>query len=207
MKSAILGRKKGMTSVFSPNGRLIPVTVIEAGPCLVTNIRTKENDGYEAVQIGYEEVSESKLTRPIKGQFDKHGLKYMRHLKEFRDPENEYAIGQELTVSLFNTGDNVHVSSKSIGRGFQGVVKRHHFAGVGGRTHGQHNRERHPGSIGQSSYPSRVFKGIRMAGRQGGKRTTIRNVEVLEIIPERNVILLVGSVPGPKNTIIEIVKP
>jgi len=206
MKSVILGRKKGMTSVFSPDGRLIPVTVVEAGPCVVTNIRTKENDGYDAVQIGFEEVSENKITLPVKGQFDKHGLKYMRHLKEFRKPEEEYAIGQELTVEIFKSGDSVKVIANSIGRGFQGVVKRHHFSGVGMQTHGQHNRQRHPGSIGQSSYPSRVLKGMRMAGRQGGKRTSIRNIEVLSIVPERNIILLVGSIPGSKNTLVEIVK-
>lgn len=206
MRSAILGRKVGMTSLFTEDGRRIPCTVVEAGPCPVILVRTKERDGYEAIQIGYGEISEKNVIKPMKGQFDKAGVKPLRHLKEFRDPQNEYEVGQELKVTDFEIGDRVKVSGKGKGRGFQGVVKRYNFGGVGMRTHGQKDRERHPGSIGQSSYPSKVMKGMRMGGRMGGKRVTLRNLEIIEIIPDRNLMLVKGSIPGAPNTLLEIVK-
>lgn len=206
MRSAILGRKVGMTSLFTEDGRRIPCTVVEAGPCPVILVRTKERDGYEAIQIGFGDMPERNVNMPMKGQFEKAGVKPLRHLKEFRDPEMNYEVGQELTVTDFAIGDRVKISGDGKGKGFQGVVKRHNFGGVGMRTHGQHNRERHPGSIGQSSYPSKVMKGMRMAGRMGGKRVTLRNLEIIEIIPDQNLLLLKGSVPGAPNSLLEIVK-
>lgn len=206
MKSAILGKKIGMTSIFTENGTQVPCTVIEAGPCTVVNLRTIDRDGYKAVQIGYGDVRENKLKKPIKGYFAKQGVDPVKMLKEFRDPVNNYEVGQELTVGQFQIGDKVNVVATSKGRGFQGVMKRHHFGGVGMGTHGQSDRQRHPGSIGSSSYPSRVFKGMRMAGRMGGKKVSIRNIQVFDILPERNIILLKGSIPGPNNSVIQIVK-
>lgn len=206
MKSAILGKKVGMTTMYDSQGVAVPCTVIEAGPCPVVNIKTLEKDGYSAIQLGFGSIKINRVNKPLAGQFKKAGVEPVKHLKEFRDLSKDYEIGNQITVEEFNSGDKVKVSSKSKGRGFQGVVKRHHFGGVGMRTHGQSDRQRHPGSIGASSYPSRVFKGIRMAGRMGGKRTSIRNIEIFEIIPERNLILLKGSVPGHKNTLLEIIK-
>lgn len=206
MRSAILGKKIGMTSVFTDNGERVPCTVVEAGPCYVTLIREENKDGYKAVQLGYKEEKESRQKKPMKGQFDKAGTAYLRYLKEFRDPEKEYSIGEELTVSEFEPGDYVKVSGKSKGRGFQGVMKRHNFGGVGMQTHGQKDRQRHPGSIGQSSYPSRVFKGMRMAGRMGGQRVTVNNLEIVDVIPDQNLIIIKGSVPGARNSLLEIVK-
>lgn len=205
MKTAILGKKVGMTSIYNEQGVMVPVTVIEAGPCPVVNIRTNEKDGYSAIQLGYGEIRENLEIKPVAGQFKKSGVKPCRHLKEFRDLDKNYEVGTEVTVTEFSTGDKVKVSGTSKGRGFQGVVKRHHFGGVGMQTHGQSDRQRHPGSVGSSSYPSRVFKGLRMAGRMGGKRISVRNIQIFDIIPERNLILLKGSVPGPKNTLLEIV--
>lgn len=206
MKSAILGKKIGMTSIFTENGQQVPCTVIEAGPCTVVNLRTLDRDGYRAVQIGYGNIREDKVNKPIKGYFAKQGVEPVKLLKEFRDPVNNYEVGQELTVEQFRVGDKVNVTGTSKGRGFQGVVKRHHFGGVGMTTHGQSDRQRHPGSIGSSSYPSRVFKGMRMAGRMGGKKISIRNIQVFDILPDRNIILLKGSIPGPVNSVIQIVK-
>ncbi|MBX3043536.1 MAG: 50S ribosomal protein L3 [Candidatus Kapabacteria bacterium] len=206
MKSAILGKKVGMTSIYNQDGVAVPVTVIEAGPCPVVNIRTPERDGYSAIQLGYGNIREDKVNKPEAGHFKKAGVTPVRHLKEFRNLEKEYEIGAQVTVEEFKVGDKVKVSGTSKGRGFQGVVKRHHFGGVGMQTHGQSDRQRHPGSIGSSSYPSRVFKGLRMAGRMGGKTISIRNIQIFDILPERNIILLKGSVPGPKNTLLEIVK-
>ncbi len=206
MQAAILGKKLGMTSLFAETGEQIPCTVIEAGPCRVVQIKTEESDGYKAVQLGYEETPERKVNKPMRGHFAKAGVKPTRYLKEFRDLELDLNVGDELTVELFKKGDKIKVSGKSVGRGFQGVVKRHHFAGVGMRTHGQSDRQRHPGSVGQSSYPSRIIKGLRMAGRMGGKRATVRNLQVVDVIPEKNLILIKGSVPGPKNSLLEIIK-
>ncbi len=206
MNAAILGKKIGMTSLFTENGEQIPCTVFEAGPCPVVQVRTKENDGYSAVQVGFEEILEKKLNKPKNGHFKKAGVKPTRHLKEFRELKNPLNVGDILTVEQFKVGDKLRISGTSIGRGFQGVVKRHHFGGVGMTTHGQSDRQRHPGSVGQSSYPSRIIKGVRMAGRMGGKRATVRNIQVVEIIPEHNLILVKGSVPGAKNSIVEIIK-
>jgi large subunit ribosomal protein L3 len=206
MTAAILGKKLGMTSYFTAAGVQVPCTVIKAGPCPVTIIRTVNNDGYTAVQIGYDEVPERKLNKPELGLFKKTGIKSQRYLKEFRDMKQELQIGNILTVEQFKKGDKIRITGTSKGRGFQGVVKRHHFGGVGMGTHGQSDRQRHPGSIGASSYPSRVIKGLRMAGRMGGDRSTIRNIEIVDIIPEQNLLLIKGSVPGAPNTLLEIVK-
>ncbi len=206
MNAALLGKKIGMTSLFTEDGRHIPCTVIEAGPCPVVQKKTPEHDGYSSVQVGYGEIAERKVSKPAMGVFVKSGVKPTRMLIEFRDFEGDVAVGSNLTVEQFGVGDKVRVSGNSKGRGFQGVVKRHHFSGVGMATHGQSDRQRHPGSIGQSSYPSRVLKGMRMAGRMGGKRTTVRNLEIVDVIPEQNILLIKGSVPGPINSVLEIVK-
>ncbi|MGE5315621.1 MAG: 50S ribosomal protein L3 [Acidobacteriota bacterium] len=205
--SGLLGKKIGMTSVFDENGISVPCTVIEAGPCYVTQIRTKAKDGYEAVQLGFDEKPERNVNKPLTGHFAKAGVKALRLLREFQDFQvQDLKLGSEVKVDLFAKGDLVSVSAKSKGRGFQGVVKRHHFAGVGLATHGQSDRQRHPGSIGGSSYPSRVFKGMRMAGRMGFDNVTVRNLQVIQVIPESNLILVKGSVPGAKNTYVTITK-
>lgn len=206
MNAAILGKKIGMTSLFTEDGEQIPCTVILAGPCSVTQIKTMATDGYEAVQIGYDEVSEKALNRPELGHLKKAGVSPMRTLKEFRGLTKQVNLGDQLTVEQFAKGDKVKVSGTSKGKGFQGVVKRHHFGGVGMATHGQSDRQRHPGSIGSSSYPSRVFKGIRMAGRMGGKRISVRNIEIVDVLPEKNILFVKGGIPGCPNTLIEIIK-
>lgn len=203
--SALLGRKIGITSIFTETGEYVPCTVIEAGPCPVVLVRTEENDGYDAIQIGFGDIDSRKVNKPMTGQFAKAKSDAKRHLREFRDVK-DFKTGDVVTVEAFAKGDKVKVSGSSKGRGFQGVVKRHHFGGVGMTTHGQSDRQRAPGSIGSSSYPSRVFKGMRMAGRMGGKRTTVRNIEVLRTIPESNLLLVKGSIPGAPNSIVEIVK-
>ncbi|HTY11969.1 MAG TPA: 50S ribosomal protein L3 [Bacteroidota bacterium] len=205
--SGILGKKVGMTSIFDDNGVSIPCTVIEAGPCYVTQIRTKEKDGYEAVQLGFDEKPERLVNKPSKGHFAKASVKGLRLLKEFRDfKAGDIAVGKEVKVDLFTKGDKVSVTAKSKGKGFQGVVRRHHFSGVGMTTHGQSDRVRAPGSIGSSSYPSRVFKGMRMAGRMGFRNVTVKNLTVVQVILESNLILVKGSVPGAINTYVEITK-
>ena len=197
-----------MTSIYDENGISVPCTVIEAGPCYVTSIRTKEKDGYEAIQLGFDEKPERLINKPMKGHFAKAGVKALRLLREFRSFNGmKLEVGAEVTVnSIFQKGDKVDVTAKSKGRGFQGVVKRHHFGGVGMTTHGQSDRVRAPGSIGGSSYPSRVFKGMRMAGRMGFENVTVKNLIVLDIIPESNIILVKGSIPGAKNTYVTITK-
>lgn len=205
--NGILGKKIGMTSIYDENGAAVPCTVIEAGPCFVTQIRTIALDGYDAICLGYDELPERKITKPIKGHFAKSNTKPMRLVREFRDAANgSVSVGGEIKVDIFSIGDKVDVSSKSKGRGFQGVVKRHHFSGVGMTTHGQSDRVRAPGSIGGSSFPSRVFKGQRMAGRMGFDNVTVRNLTVVQIIPEQNLILVKGSIPGAKNTYVKITK-
>lgn len=205
--SGLLGKKIGMTSVFDENGIAVPCTVIEAGPCFVTQIRTKAKDGYEAVQLGYDEKPERLVNKPLEGHFVKAGVKALRLIREFKNINvQDVQLGAEVKVDVFAKGDLVDVSAKSKGRGFQGVVKRHHFAGVGLATHGQSDRQRHPGSIGGSSYPSRVFKGMRMAGRMGFENVTVRNLQVIQVIPESNLILVKGSIPGAKNTYVTITK-
>ncbi len=204
--SALLGRKIGMTSIFTETGEYVPCTVIEAGPCPVVLVRTEDQDGYSAVQIGFGDIEARKVTKPQTGQFAKAKVDPKRYLREFRELKKEYRTGDTITVEEFVKGDKLKISGDSKGRGFQGVVRRHHFGGVGMTTHGQSDRQRAPGSIGSSSYPSRVFKGMRMAGRMGGKRTTVRNIEVLRTIPESNLLLVKGSIPGAPNSIVEIVK-
>ena len=204
--SAILGRKLGMTSIFTEDGVFVPCTVIEAGPCPVVQVKTTEHDGYEAVQIGYEPIAERKVNRPRAGHFAKHETAPTRHLKEFRQLVAKVKNGDVITVEAFETGDKVKVSATSKGKGFQGVVRRHHFGGVGMATHGQSDRPRAPGSIGSSSYPSRVFKGMRMAGRMGGTRITVRNLTILRVMPDQNLLLVKGSIPGAMNSLVEIVK-
>jgi large subunit ribosomal protein L3 len=205
--SSILGKKIGMTSIFDDNGQMIPCTIIEAGPCYVTQVRTKDRDGYEAVQLGFDEIKERLVNKPLKGHFKRSGVKPLRLISEFRIFNGtQFQIGQEVRVDTFAQGDVVDVSGRSKGRGFQGVVKRHHFGGVGMTTHGQSDRVRAPGSIGASSYPSRVMKGRRMAGRMGGDRVTVKNLTVLKVIAESNILIVKGSVPGAINCYLEIVK-
>ncbi|HCA80175.1 MAG TPA: 50S ribosomal protein L3 [Bacteroidetes bacterium] len=205
--SGILGKKIGMTSIFDDNGQMIPCTIIEAGPCYVTQVKTKDRDGYDAVQLGFDEIKERLVNKPMKGHFKKVGVKPLRLLSEFRNFNGtQYELGQELRVDGFQQGDVVDVTGRSKGRGFQGVVKRHHFGGVGMTTHGQSDRVRAPGSIGASSYPSRVMKGRRMAGRMGGDRVTVKNLMVLKVIAESNILIVKGSVPGAINSYLEIVK-
>jgi large subunit ribosomal protein L3 len=204
--SVLLGRKLGMTQLYLPDGRAVACTVLAAGPCPVVQVRTLERDGYEAIQIGFEPIPERKVNKPLRGHFARAGVAPMRYLREFRVRAAEFSQGQMLTVELFAPGDRVKVSGISKGRGFQGVVKRHGFAGVGMTTHGQSDRTRAPGSVGSSSFPSRSFKGLRMAGRMGNRRVTVRNLEVLKVLPEQNLLLVKGAVPGPVNGLVEIVK-
>jgi len=203
----ILGRKIGMTSVFNTEGDLLTVTVIEAGPCKVVSLRDKEKDGYSALVLGFEDRKEKHTTKPVLGQFKKNNVSLQRTIKEFKNFDtNSVKIGDEIKADIFKEGETVKVSGKSKGKGFQGVMKRHNFGGVGGTTHGQSDRLRAPGSIGQSSYPSRVFKGQRMAGRTGFKNVTVRNLKVVKVIPEDNLILVSGAVPGSINSIVELNK-
>lgn len=202
----MIGKKIGMTSIYTENGEAIPVTVLETGPCNVVAVKTKDKDGYEALQLGYGEKKEKHLTKPLSGYFKKRNLAPSSVLIEFKNFDvNEYKIGDTVLVDIFNAGDQIKISGKSKGKGFQGVMKRHGFHG-GQRTHGQGDRERAPGSIGQSSYPSRVFKGIKMAGRTGYKRITHTGSKVVKVIPEKNLLLVKGAVPGSVNSIVEINK-
>jgi len=205
--SGLIGKKIGMTSVYTADGQALACTVIEAGPCVVTQVRTEETDGYKAVQLGFGEKKEKHTTQPLMGHFKKAGTTPKRKLVEFKEFEVELALGQALSViDVFVEGDFVDVVGTVKGRGFQGVVKRHGFGGVGGQTHGQHNRSRHPGSIGACSFPSRVFKGIRMGGRMGNNRVKVQNLKVLKVIPEQNLVVISGSVPGAKNSFVIIEK-
>ena len=202
----LIGKKIGMTSVFSADGKNIPCTVIEAGPCVVTQIKTVEKDGYEAVQLGFKDDKEKHLTKPQLGHLKKAGVTPKRYLAEFKGFGNEYKAGSEIKVDLFKDTVYVDVIGTSKGKGFQGVVKRHGFAGVGESTHGQHNRLRSPGAIGACSYPAKVFKGTRMGGQMGNERVTVQNLQVIKVIPEHNLLLLKGSVPGSKGSIVAIEK-
>ncbi len=202
----LIGKKIGMTSVFSADGKNLPCTVIEAGPCVVTQIKTVETDGYESIQLGFEDKKEKHTTKAEMGHFKKSAVTPKRHLVEFKSFEGEIKLGDVLTVELFDENSFVDVVGTSKGKGFQGVVKRHGFGGVGQTTHGQHNRLRAPGSLGASSYPSKVVKGLRMAGRTGGDRVTIQNLQVIKVVPEHNLILIKGSVPGAKGSIVIIEK-
>lgn len=203
----IIGKKVGMTSIYSAAGKIIPCTVIEAGPCVVTQVKTIEKDGYEAVQIAFGDKKLKNTSKPLQGHFKKAGVAPKRHIAEFHGFEGEIKLGDTITISnMFEEGENVDVVGTSKGKGFQGVVKRHGFAGVGESTHGQHNRMRAPGSLGASSDPSRVFPGMRMAGRTGGDRTTIQNLQVVKVLAEENLILIKGAVPGHNGATVLIVK-
>jgi large subunit ribosomal protein L3 len=209
--SALLGKKVGMTGVFDEEGQYVPVTVIQLGPNYVTQKKTKEKDGYNALQIGFEEKAERSVNKPNAGHFEKAGTSMLRYIKEVRSFDdkkfNAFQTGAEINAGdVFNEGDTIHIVGTSKGRGFQGVVKRHHFGGVGQQTHGQSDRQRAPGSIGASSYPSRVFKGQRMGGRMGGEQITTRNLKILRIIPEQHLILVKGSIAGAKNQLVRVVK-
>jgi len=204
--AGLIGKKVGMTSLFTPEGD-IACTVIQAGPCPVVAVRTLEKHGYAALQLGYGAIKPKHLNKPLAGYFKKQGVEPVRILREFRLPSVEgYQVGQILDVRLFQEGDYVYVTGWTKGRGFAGVVKRHGFAGVGGRTHGQHNRERHPGSMGSNTFPGRVWKGKRLAGRYGNERVTIENLRVLKVIPEKHLRVVSGSVPGPIGGLLLIQK-
>jgi len=200
--SGLLGKKIGMTSIYDENGKNIPCTIIEAGPCVVSQVRTKAVDGYEAIQLAFEDKKDKHTTKAMKGHFAKAQTTPKRHLAEFSRFEDKKKFGDILTVEVFKEGEYIDVVGTSKGKGFQGVVKRYNFKGVNDATHGQHNRLRAPGSIGASSYPSRVFKGMRMAGRMGGDRVKMINLQVMKIVPEKNVVVVKGAVPGPNNSLV-----
>jgi large subunit ribosomal protein L3 len=200
--AAIIGKKVGMTQVFTDDGTRVPVTVIQAGPCPVTGIRDPERDGYAAIQLAFGETPERKLTKAQLGHLKKAGAGSLRTLVEFRDPDGEHQVGEVLTVEQFEPGQRVKVSGVAIGKGFQGTIRRHNFR-RGPASHGSHN-VRAPGAIGASADPARVFKGVKMPGRMGGKRVTQRRLEVIEVDSERNLLLVKGAVPGPKNTTVEV---
>ncbi len=202
----LLGKKIGMTSVFSADGKNVPCTVIEVGPCVVTQVKTVEKDGYDALQLGFEDKKEKHTTQPMMGHFKAAGVAPQRHLAEFKGFNGDYKLGDTITVDLFTDNDFVDVVGTSKGKGFQGVVKRHGFGGVGQSTHGQHNRLRAPGSIGACSYPAKVFKGMRMAGQMGNERVTVQNLQVVKVLPEPNVLMIKGSIPGSKGSIVLIEK-
>lgn len=205
--SGIIGKKIGMTTIYNAEGKAIPCTLIEAGPCVVTHVRTKERDGYTAVQLAFGERKEKNTSKPLLGHFKKANTTPKRKLIEFKEFEQEFTLGDVLTAAdVLAEGDFVDATGTSKGRGFQGVVKRHGFQGVGGATHGQHNRLRHPGSIGACSFPSRVFKGIRMGGRMGNDRVTIQNLKVVKVYAEQNLVVVSGNVPGAKNSFVTLHK-
>jgi large subunit ribosomal protein L3 len=204
--SGLIGKKIGMTSIYDENGKNLPCTVIEAGPCVVTQVKTNEVDGYNAVQLGFTDKNDKHTTKAEAGHFKKSKSFAKQKLIEFQNFDQELNLGDKLTVEHFNEGEFVDVSGTSKGKGFQGVVKRHGFAGVGQATHGQHNRLRAPGSIGAASYPARVFKGMKMAGRMGNEKITIQNLRVLKVVAEKNLLVLKGCVPGHKNSFVIIRK-
>lgn len=204
--SGLIGKKIGMTSIFGANGKYVPCTVIEAGPCVVTQVKTKETDGYEALQLSFDEKKEKNTSKSMKGHFEKAKTTPKRKVVEFRDFEEVKAAGDVITVELFTEGELVDVSGISKGKGFQGVVKRHGFSGVGGQTHGQHDRQRAPGSLGNSSNSARVHPGMRMAGRTGGNKVKSLNLQILKIMPEKNLILVKGSIAGAKGSYVLIQK-
>jgi|TARA_B110000008_G_scaffold483_1_gene444 large subunit ribosomal protein L3 len=204
--SGLIGKKIGMTSIYDENGKNLPCTVIEAGPCVVTQVKTNEVDGYNAVQLGFTDKNDKHTTKAEAGHFKKSKSSSKQKLIEFQNFDQELNLGDKLTVEHFNEGEFVDVSGTSKGKGFQGVVKRHGFAGVGQATHGQHNRLRAPGSIGAASYPARVFKGMKMAGRMGNEKITIQNLRVLKVVAEKNLLVLKGCVPGHKNSFVIIRK-
>jgi large subunit ribosomal protein L3 len=204
--SGLIGKKIGMTSIYGENGKMIACTVVEAGPCVVTQVKTKGKEGYDAIQLAFGDKKEKHTIKAEKGHFDKAKSAPKRKLAEFKNFVSEKNIGDVLTVAEFAEGDFVDVIGTSKGKGFQGVVKRHGFAGVGGQTHGQHNRQRHPGSLGASSWPSRVMPGMRMGGRMGGDRVKTINLKVLKIVPEQNLLVISGNIPGCKGSFVLIEK-
>jgi large subunit ribosomal protein L3 len=203
----LIGKKVGMTSVFDENGNNVPCTVVEAGPCVITQIKTLEKDGYKAVQLSYGDKKEKRTTKAMQGHFKKANTPPKQKVIELRGFIRDWKVGDVITVDYFKDDPWLDVTAVSKGKGFQGVVTRHHFRGVGDSTHGQHDRSRAPGSLGGSSWPSRVFKGMRMAGRTGGKNVKILNLKVVKIIPEQNILLLKGSVPGSKGSYVVIESP
>lgn len=206
--AGIIGKKVGMTSIFDENRRNIPCTLIWAEPNVVTQVKTDETDGYSAIQLGFDEAKEKNTSKPLRGHFQKAGTTPKRKVAEFdfAEADMELNLGDSVSVDIFEEGDFVDVVGISKGKGFQGVVKRHGFAGVGGQTHGQHNRGRAPGSLGPGSTPSRVFKGMKMAGRQGTARTKVQNLRILKVIPEKNLLVVSGSVPGHKGSYVIVEK-
>ena len=204
--SGLIGKKVGMTSIFNDEGKNIPCTVIEVGPCVVTQVRTLEVDGYEALQLGFDDKKDKQTTKALKGHFKKAGTVAKKRVAEFQGFEEDYKLGDVIKVDHFAEGEFVDVTGTSKGKGFQGVVKRHGFAGVGQATHGQHNRLRAPGSIGAASYPARVFKGMRMGGRMGGDTIKVQNLRVLKVVTDKNLLIIKGAVPGHKNAYVIIQK-
>ena len=204
--SGIIGKKVGMTSLYMEDGKAVPCTLIEAGPCVVTQVKTVEKEGYNAVQIGYGEKKEKHTTKSLLGHFKKANTTPKAKVVEFRDFETQVSLGDSVSVDSFEEGEFIDVTGTSKGKGFQGVVKRHGFGGVGGQTHGQHNRLRAPGSVGAASYPARVFKGMRMAGRMGGDQVKIENLVVLKVLSDKNLIVVSGCVPGAKGSYVLIEK-
>jgi large subunit ribosomal protein L3 len=204
--SGLIGKKIGMTSIYDTNGKNVPCTVIEAGPCIVTQIRSKEKEGYDAIQLAFEDKKEKHTTKALKGHFKKAGVTPKKVVAEFTrfEPGHMKQFGDILKVDIFVEGEFIDVVGTSKGKGFQGVVKRHHFAGVGEATHGQHDRLRAPGSVGASSWPSRLMKGLRMAGRMGGDRVKVINLQIVKIILDKNLVLVKGSVPGPNGSYVKI---
>jgi large subunit ribosomal protein L3 len=200
--SGLIGKKIGMTAIYDDNGKNVPCTVIQAGPCIVTQVRTKENDGYDAIQLAFDDQKENKTTRALKGHFIKAKTTPKKIIREFTRFEagHQKTFGDVITVDVFIEGEFIDVVGYTKGKGFQGVVRRHHFKGVGEATHGQSNRLRAPGSVGASSYPSRVFKGTRMAGRMGGGRVKMINLQIMKLIPEKHIVIVKGSVPGPNGS-------
>ncbi len=204
--SGLIGKKIGMTSIFNEEGKNIPCTVIQVGPCVVTQVRTLEVDGYEALQLGFDDKKDKQTTKALKGHFKKAGTSAKKRVAEFQGFEEDYKLGDVINVDHFAEGDFVDVTGTSKGKGFQGVVKRHKFAGVGQATHGQHNRLRAPGSIGAASYPARVFKGMRMAGQMGGDTIKVQNLRVLKVVADKNLLIVKGAIPGHRNSYVTIQK-
>ncbi|HIE73156.1 MAG TPA: 50S ribosomal protein L3 [Flavobacteriales bacterium] len=202
----LIGKKIGMTSIFNEDGKNIPCTIIQAGPCVVTQLKTEEVDGYTAVQLAFDEQKERRMTKALAGHFSKAKTTPKKKLVEFEMPEEEVNLGDTITVDILEEGSFVTVAGTSKGKGFQGVVKRHGFKGVNDATHGQHNRQRHPGSIGAASYPARVFKGMRMGGQMGNTRVKVENLQVLKVMPKKNIVLVKGAVPGANNSYVIIEK-
>jgi large subunit ribosomal protein L3 len=205
--SGIIGKKIGMTSVFDADGKSVACTLVQAGPCVVTQVKTVEKDGYEAIQLGFDEKKEIRTTQSLKGHFTKANTTPKKKVAEFKEFTREVNLGDTLNLAdVFTEGDFLDVIGTSKGKGFQGVVKRHGFSGVGGQTHGQHNRARHPGSIGACSFPARVFKGMRMAGRTGGAKVKVTNLKIVKIFAENNLVLVSGAIPGAKNSYVLLEK-